>query len=268
MPDGPPPDTLKAFGCQPPATPVPGGQGSTWRSGEIILKPMFDPEGAIWEAETLERLPKIGYRIATPIRTQTGEWVSQGWTASQFLPGFSPKGTHLKERFEAARTLHKDLETTDRPPHFDHATDPWAMADKIAFGFAEWTADPRITPCLERFRAQQIPIRGQWQVIHGDLAGNFLIQEGLPPAIIDFTPKWSPGSFGEAVMAIDICLWENVPFEQVTQLLTPNERQLLPLAAARRLLEIDTHHKMHRADESIFTQVDAYENLASEIESA
>lgn len=268
MPDRPTPATLKAFGCDQPASLIAGGQGTTWRSGDVILKPLFDPEGAIWEAEILESIPKIGYRIAKPIRTRTGQWVFEGWTASRFLPGISPKGTHLSERFEAARALHEDLSTIARPRHFDHATDPWAMADKIAFGLVEWAPDPRIAPCLERFQRLQTPPATDWQVIHGDLAGNFLIEESLPPAIIDFTPKWSPIGFGEAVMAVDVCLWENVPLEQIDPILTESERRLLPLAAARRLLEVDTRQKMHHIPETIFEQVAAYENLASKFESA
>jgi hypothetical protein len=227
---------------------------------------MFDAEGAIWEAETLTSLPKIDYRIAQPISTKDGSWTCEGWTASPFVEGFTPKGTNLQERLAAARSLHTDLEDLPRPSHFDRATDPWDLADRIAFDFADWVPDPRIAPCLERFQRLQVPIGPEWQVIHGDLSGNFLLLDGYPPAIIDFTPKWSPHGLGEAVFAIDVCLWENVLWESVVGLLSPLERRLLPLAAARRLLEIDTHHRMRNLPDDVFSQVAAYEGVASMLE--
>ena len=266
MVDTPCDRVLCAFGCADPPIRLTGGQGGTWRSGDIVFKPMFDPDGAVWEAETLAMLPKIGYRIAEPIRTGDGRWTCEGWTASRFVEGFCPKGTHLAERLDASRTLHADLESCLRPSHFDRATDPWDLADRIAFGFTDWTPDPRIAPCLERFRSLQAPIGTEWQVIHGDLAGNFLLLDRYPPAVIDFTPKWSPHGFGEAVLGIDVHLWEGVPWESVVSLLSTSERRLLPLAAARRLLEVDTRHKVHHLPDGVFNQVAAYGSLATKIE--
>jgi len=226
---------------------------------------MFDPEGAIWEAETLIDLPRIGYRIAEPLRTRDGQWVHEGWTASRFVEGFCPKGTHLAERLDASRRLHQDLAGQEYPAYFDDATDPWDRADRVAFGFMPWEADPRIAGCLARLQILQGVLEADWQVIHGDLAGNYLLLEGQPPAIIDFTPKWSPKGFGEAVMGVDVFLWEGIPWETVTGLLTPEERHLLPLAATRRLLEVDTRHRMLNLPDSVFGQVEAYERLAEEL---
>ncbi len=244
---------------------LPGGQGLTWRCGDIVLKPMFDPEGAVWEAETLESLPGVGYRIAEPVCSGTGTWVVDGWTASRFVEGFCPKGTNLPVRLAAARALHRDLCGRERPAHLDRATDPWDLADRIAFGITAWTPDPRIAPCLKRFRLAQQPFDADWQIIHGDLAGNFLLLEDMSPAIIDFTPKWSPRGFGEAVLGVDVFLWEGIPWESVIRLLSPKERLLLPLAAARRLLEVDTRHKMLGLPDSVFDQVVEYETLANNL---
>ena len=266
MLDAPARTVLAAFGCTESAVRLAGGQGATWRSGNIVLKPMFDAEGAIWEAETLTSLPKSGYRIAEPIRAEDGRWTCERWTASRFVEGFSPKGTGLAERLAAARALHADLEDRRRPSHFDCATDPWDLADRIAFGLAEWMPDFRIAKCLERFRRLQAPIGPEWQIIHGDLSGNFLLLDGYAPAIIDFTPKWSPRGFGEAVFAIDVCLWENVPWEAMVFLLSEGESRLLPLAAARRLLEVDTRHRMLHLPDDVFSQVAAYETLAVKLE--
>jgi len=71
---------------------------------------------------------------------------------------------------------------------------------------------------------------------------------------------------GEAVFAVDACLWESVPWEAVVSLLSPRERRLAPLAAARRLLEVDTRHKMGNVSDAIFDQVAPYERLAATLE--
>jgi len=266
MLDGPSDTVILAFGCTEPAICLAGGQGATWRSGNVVLKRMYDAEGAIWEAETLMKLPKQGYRVAEPVVACDGCWTCEGWTASKFLEGFCPHGTHLEERLAASRSLHSDLLSIPRPPHFERATDPWDLADRIAFGAADWSPDLRIAPCLDRFRRLQAPVGKDWQIIHGDLAGNYLLLDEYPPAIIDFTPKWSPKGFGEAVLGVDVCLWEGISLDAVVSLLSPTERSQLPLAAARRLLEIDTRHKLHNLADDIFHQVAAYEGLVNQLE--
>ena len=44
--------------------------------------------------------------------------------------------------------------------------------------------------------------------MHGDLTGNVLFADGLPPAVIDFAPYWRPPAFATAVVVGDALLWE------------------------------------------------------------
>ena len=46
------------------------------------------------------------------------------------------------------------------------------------------------------------------QLVHGDLTGNVLFADGLPPAVIDFSPCWRPTGFASAVVVGDALLWE------------------------------------------------------------
>ncbi len=46
------------------------------------------------------------------------------------------------------------------------------------------------------------------QLVHGDLTGNVLFAEGLPPAVIDVSPYWRPPAFADAVVVGDALLWE------------------------------------------------------------
>ena len=268
MPHRPRASVLDAFGCLTDPTPLHGGQGAAWRSGDVVLKPAFDPVGAEWESDVLVRIPQVGFRVPEPIRTVAGAWVHDGWTAQRFVAGSMPHATHVQDRFLAARALHAGLQGVARPPHFDLATDPWAVADRVAFGDESWNLDPRIAPCYERLHRLHTAALDRWQIIHGDLAGNFLVSPGESPAIIDFTPKWSPVGFGEAVMAVDICLWEGVDLGAIEPRLLPHEVELIPLAAMRRLVEIDTRHKLHGLDDTVFNQVRAYERFAAILEAS
>jgi hypothetical protein len=50
-------------------------------------------------------------------------------------------------------------------------------------------------------------------LIHGDLTGNVLFDDELPPAIIDFTPYWRPLEFQSAIVVADALVWEGAPPE-------------------------------------------------------
>ena len=46
------------------------------------------------------------------------------------------------------------------------------------------------------------------QLIHGDLSGNVLFHDQLPPAIIDFSPYWRPAAYASAIVVADALVWE------------------------------------------------------------
>ena len=46
----PDPGVLAAFGAHADPVPLPGGEGTAWRAGEIVLKPAGDPRVAGWTA--------------------------------------------------------------------------------------------------------------------------------------------------------------------------------------------------------------------------
>ena len=57
------------------------------------------------------------------------------------------------------------------------------------------------------------PIEATSQLIQGDLTGNVLFADGLPPAIIDFSPYWRPAGFAAAIVVGDALLWEGADEE-------------------------------------------------------
>ncbi len=46
------------------------------------------------------------------------------------------------------------------------------------------------------------------QIVHGDLTGNVLFADHLPPAIIDLSPYWRPPTFASAIVVADALVWE------------------------------------------------------------
>jgi len=61
---------------------------------------------------------------------------------------------------------------------------------------------------LPRLAAALEPVEARSQLIHGDLTGNVLFAEHLPPAIIDLSPYWRPTSFASAIVIADALVWE------------------------------------------------------------
>ena len=96
----PDPGVLAAFGAHADPVPLPGGEGTAWRAGEIVLKPAGDPRVARWTAGLYRDLGPCrpwprrdpGFRVPRPLRTAAGDWVAGdpvtgGWVAWQWLPG-------------------------------------------------------------------------------------------------------------------------------------------------------------------------------------
>ena len=123
----PGPEVLASFGTRADPVPLPGGEGTTWRAGEMVLKPAGDPRVARWTAEVYRALagrPDPGFRVPRPLGTATGDWVAGdaetgAWVAWQWLPGepadwagVSPCWPRL---IAASRAFHAALAGPRRP---------------------------------------------------------------------------------------------------------------------------------------------------------
>jgi hypothetical protein len=47
--------------------------------------------------------------------------------------------------------------------------------------------------------------------MHGDLTGNVLFHDTLPPAVIDFAPYFRPPTYASAIVVADAVCWEGAP---------------------------------------------------------
>lgn len=204
----PPADVLRAFRAAGPARPLAGGQGTSWIAGDVVLK----PDGGLlpeWLAGALAGVEKAGFRVAMPVPTRTGAWVHAGWTATRWVAGHATT-TAWPEVVEAGRAFHRAVAGLGRPAFLDARRDPWAEADRVAWGERETRFSPGFAEVARRLRGALEPL-GRAQLVHGDLTGNVLLTQGLDPAIIDIAPYWRPPAYAEGIVVADALCWHGAP---------------------------------------------------------
>jgi uncharacterized protein (TIGR02569 family) len=217
----PPPDhVLRAFGspAEPPEL-LDGGQGRTWRCGNVVIKPVGDPAEASWLANVFEGLQVPGVRLARPIRSSDGRWVVAGWNAHRFVSG--RPAARPDEILQASIALHTALVGVPEPRFLRDRKDLYSWADRLAWGEVD-DADGRTgsgygARKLAGLAAGRRPVDAPNQVVHGDLFGHVLFAGDAPPAIVDITPFWRPAAWAAAVIAIDALAWGDAPIEILSE---------------------------------------------------
>ncbi len=204
----PPPATvLERFGVAGRTpVPLPGGRSTAWRAGDVVLKPLdLAPAALRWQEEVLSSVAPDGFRVAVPLRSRRGELVVGGWTAWPALDG--AHAPRWPEIIAVGERFHRALAAVPRPSALlDARTDPWARADRIAWGEAP-AGDLARIPDVARLLGLREPAGARQQLVHGDLSGNVLFAPGLPPAVIDLSPYWRPAAYASAIVAVDAVLW-------------------------------------------------------------
>jgi uncharacterized protein (TIGR02569 family) len=252
----PGPEVLASFGAKADPVPLPGGEGTTWRAGEMVLKPAGDPRVARWTAEVYRTLsgtprPDPGFRVPRPLGTAAGDWVAGNpvtgaWVAWQWLPGepadwagVSPFWPRL---VAASRAFHAALAGRPAPPWLGQDGSPWTVGDQVAWGGRDpgsvlADAAGPLGVQLRSLLAALRPVRLPAQLVHGDLGGNVLFAEGEPPAVIDFSPYWRPAGLALAIAAVDALMWSGAGPPILDELAgQPELDQLLARALVYRLV--------------------------------
>ncbi|MEM7505485.1 MAG: hypothetical protein AAF415_01970 [Pseudomonadota bacterium] len=211
--------------------------GVAWRAGDIVLKPSPSSEEARYVAET-----HFGLRDTSECRFQRpvapphalGDWEIDGWAAWRWIEG-EPAPERAREIVLAARAYHNLLSPLPVDPIFSSRNDPWARADRVAWGevSADYPAD--YLALLAPLLADPPPLLRR-QVVHADLTGNVVFASGLAPGIIDPTLYWRPVEFAEAIVLVDQS-WFTSALDIAPFADTPAIAPMLRLAAARRIAE-------------------------------
>ncbi len=235
---------LVAFGASEPVVRLEGGQGTTFQSRTVILKPVSNVPEADWTAGVFARLEGPGFRVPRPIPSRMGDWVVDGWSAWELVPGepAGRNGGRWPETLAACEAFHAAIAHEPRPAFLDSRTDPWSIADRMTWGEEPFSFLPEIEPIGRQLTGRLAPVDLRPQVIHGDFTANVLFADGLPPAVIDFSPYWRPWPFAAGIIAADALAWAGMPVADLGVFgRVPEFPQMLVRGALRRLLEFDQH---------------------------
>lgn len=229
---------LRAFGLplDVPLRPI----GRAFAAGGLVLKRVDDAATAAWTSETLATLEADGIRLAPPARAVDGRWVVDGWTATERIEGRVSRD--WRGILRAGAAFHRATARLPRPEVLDTRTDVWAVADRAAWGEQD---PPRASPLVDAVTARVRPLDLRSQVVHGDLSGNVLVADGLPPAVIDVSPYWRPPGWALAVVVVDAVVWGRAGFDLVDALDTDERGELLARATLFRLF-CDSDIEPHR----------------------
>ncbi|CAM3522669.1 hypothetical protein [Nocardioides zeicaulis] len=252
-PGRPPDHVLDLFAAEGVLEPLPGGQGTTWRAGDLALSPGHGPERD-WLAPVQARLavrldegsPRP-LRLALPVPARDGNLTVDGWAATRFEPDTTPCDD-LPTLRAAAHLLHAHLATAvpERPAGLDAHHDRWSEAEQAAYDprLALAAAAERTEPGLAALVARLVGALdgvepadlGREQLVHRDLAGNVLLDASGIPFVIDFSPTWRSPLWAEAVCVLDAVLWLGAPPEALDEWTSGRARQAVLRAALFRVL--------------------------------
>ena len=139
--------------------------------------------------------------MTRPVRSHSGCWIVDGWSAWLRLPGTELLGS-WREALAVSPNFHRLVSHVG----WDEAlvqSHPWGIADRYAWG--EETMQPAawFDEVAARLTARRTPLDLPSQLVHGDLINNVLFAPGLPPGVIDITPHWRPARYADAIIAIE-----------------------------------------------------------------
>jgi uncharacterized protein (TIGR02569 family) len=205
--DGPSSGVIAAFGSEGDPIPLAGGRDLAWRVGDLVFKPAdLAPDELVWQADVLSTVQAPDVRLSIPQRATGGELAVDGWTAWSYLPGEHRTGRWL-DVIAVGDRFHQAIVGLACPAFLDTRNDPWAIGDRVAW--RETPIDPYLgVPHVARLAALRRPVDARNQLIHGDLTGNVLFSDELPPAVIDLSLYWRPAAFATAIVVADALVWE------------------------------------------------------------
>ena len=229
----PPREVLDAWGITD-ATQLPGGQGTTYGNDDLVLKPVGDRHEAEWLSRTLDALrPSSTLRVIRPVRAHDNAWVVDGWSAWERLAGVAAP-ERVEDALEVSHLFHSLVADVDRSDAIGRHH-LWARGDASAWGEHELAVpavlDAAVTGLVQRRSRVDLPA----QLVHGDLCGNILFDDVLPPAVIDVSPYWRPRRYADAILVIDSVAWHGAGERALSRFADPVGVQMLVRALLFRL---------------------------------
>ncbi len=251
------------FGVDAEPVLLEGGGGQSYRAGDIVLKPALDAIQVNWNAMLLQTIHEDGFRVNKPVPTVDGKWVYEGWHAFYFVEGETVKG-RWRDKIAVSRMLHAQLLGVMRPDFIGSRNIPWETADTVVWNVTEEEYGEKIRDVTDRLALVKKPLHLVEQLIHGDMTGNILFHDTLPPAIIDFSPYWRPAEYATAIIIVDAIVWEgsdDTLFSAMDN--TFENNQLLIRAALWRIKTTEVFSKIYNSDPT--KEVQQYTHFIDEL---
>jgi uncharacterized protein (TIGR02569 family) len=243
---------LDVFGIEGDPIALAGGEGVTFRVGEVVVKRVHDAGETEWTNALLSRIEPDGYRVARPVPTTDGRWLHEGWSASRFIHGLRPAAPSWEEiagaglRFaDAADEVREGgAEVLARRTH------RWSIADRVAWGEADVALGTDAAALQQQIRSLLTePASRDEHFVHGDLAGNVYFDPCRVPVILDVSPYLRPRRWAHAIVVADAVMWNGADVSLAASFATDAaDRDLLGRALMFRLVaEQLADHPRHRA---------------------
>lgn len=210
----PPAKVCRAFGVSASRLRrLAGGQGQTWTDGGLVVKPVENAVEHSWVCDVFAGWSfHEQIRVPQSVAAPDGGWVYDGWAAHRWLPGVDAAVAQELGRIRAASdAFHACVRHLSTPDFLTDRDDPWAHGDRVAWENAAPEGGPVTLELIQRLREHLLPVTAASQLVHGDVCGNVLLYDGLPPAVIDWPPYYRPVGFAAAVAATDAITWHHAP---------------------------------------------------------
>jgi uncharacterized protein (TIGR02569 family) len=242
-----------------------GGQGTTYRSGEIILKPVGFLAESKEAAEIVSGLTESPLlNLPKAVKSINGNWVEDGYVAWNFVPGTERQG-YYSEKLKVCDYFGDIFGGLGKPKFLDLKNDEYTIADRVAWGELERIYPPEQQEIIDLVKSKIRPVNLPSQIIHGDISGNMVFTESGLPGVIDLTLYWRPRNFTKAILLIDAITWEDADpdiYDLVSN--EPEIDQLLIRAALRRIVTgfefVKSARRVDRNWETVFEQAQKYIN--------
>lgn len=192
-----------------------GGQEESFKSNNIVIKPIYEVEKYLWHANELEKIDFNEIQYSKPVKSKNGNYIEDLHCATSFIEGDFHEGK-IKEKIQAANKFNCLIKDIQKPKDFNKWISPWTKAQDIAWDKCKI---PKETPkiikeVLEELNLLKKDINLKDQLIHCDYAGNILFNE-KGPIIIDFSPGYYPPEYSIACLIVDSIAWHNSTIEVI-----------------------------------------------------
>lgn len=226
-----------AFALEGKAMPLEGGQATSMRFDDVVIKPVDDPAYYNFASHIFYDLKPNGYRISKPLKTSDGKFIVDGYGASEFKDG-KHDFHRLDNILDVSQKLHQDLQGLKDYP-LPKTNNPWAYAHEVLWRDEQipqnWhkQTDQLISFILNSLVEINLP----HQIIHSDIGGNVLFHDYLLPLVIDFSPTYAPYAYANAIAVCDNIAWGEYDLNAL-ELLQPfsHYQEMIKYAVAFRVL--------------------------------